>query len=97
MGYTKNTRVDLGDSFSEGARRLWGVIGDGSRSEFARRVGVSRSDIHRLLYGDSVPELETAVALERETGIAPRFWLQSPRRQFVLPACRKPGPPPRAA
>ena len=83
-------RMTLGPHFSEGARLLWAAIQERrlSQADVRVRVGVQPGTVTRWLYGDKIPSLESAMAIEDAFGIAARRWLEGPAAVFVPPAAR---------
>lgn len=83
-------RVELGERFSEGARLLWKVLDDKrcSQLQLQRELGEHAGVVNRLLYGDRLPSLETAVRIEALYGIPVNAWNEAPKKKFMPPAAK---------
>lgn len=78
----------LGRHFSEGARRLWLTLRKRawSQKDLAAALGKHNSGlVNRWLYGDRVPNRESALLIYRVLRIPPALWGQHPSRPFTLP------------
>lgn len=80
--------MQVGKAFSEGARRLWAVIGAAglTRTQAADRCDLPYPALSRYLNGDRRPDVVTAGKIERAFGIPAALWGDSPQGEFVLPA-----------
>jgi transcriptional regulator with XRE-family HTH domain len=67
---------------NEGARQLWIQLArrQMSSAELARRCGVNRSTVSRLLSGEFLPDRELSLAIQKEVGTAPEAWSKPPRK-----------------
>lgn len=90
------SRKHLGKDFTEGARLLWQHARPSHRA-LAKKLGISTSFMHSLLFGDVLPGLTTLQACERVCGIPLSAWSEGPKKHFVPPAARHPSHPPRSA
>ena len=59
-----------------------------TQADVRARVGVQAGTVTRWLYGDKVPSLESAMAIENAFGIDPRRWIERPLAPFIPPAGR---------
>lgn len=89
----RSVRRHLGDKFNEGARLLWVrmTAKRWTQADVIRRIrettGRNASGpLSRFLYGESLPSLEWAIAIEDAVGIKVRSWTQAPTAPFVPPA-----------
>jgi hypothetical protein len=92
MAQKRPFRVELGDVFSEGARRLWEVMKSESLTpaKITKRLQCATGLVPRWLYGDRRPGVEWAARIEREFGIPAALWGETTKasRAFVPPAER---------
>ncbi len=93
----RTTRTNLGGLFSEGCRLAWRRLKELSWSTTDLRTRMTGREgeplavgvVDRVLYGDAVPSLGTALQLQRLLGVPPEAWEKGPTRRFVLPAAKR--------
>lgn len=74
---TARIRTQRGSHYTDGARRLRAWIdnrGGMSDAAFAKSIGRSPSTLCRWLHGDLRIDIDTALAVERITGIPVSAW-----------------------
>lgn len=84
-------RDDLGDKFSEGARRLWEELDrryEGNQAALAAALDVDGSAVHRWLHGDQRPGVAMTLKIQERFRIGARLWREPPSVPFVLPGNR---------
>jgi transcriptional regulator with XRE-family HTH domain len=47
-----------------------------TQTELAGRLGISQGQVSRIVRGEQPPNVDIAVAIERETGIPVKAWVQ---------------------
>ena len=83
------TRALLGAYFTEGSRRLWGILRDhyeGDVIAAAEACGVKPRRMESHLYGDRGPALSTLIAYQKVFGIPVELFTSQPTRPFRAPA-----------
>ncbi len=85
-----HTRTKKGPHFVEGSRLLWVRLEQRGLTAWtlAKDSGLSRSSVHRWMYGDKVPDMADAETLRKRLGIPLSAWVKK-ARPFELPAARK--------
>ncbi len=87
MTIRRRTRIDKGDKFSEGSRKLWialqkrGWSMQQARAELKLAEGV----LNRILYGDRRAGFRLAMLFEKKFQIPLTDWSQSAKKDFALP------------
>ena len=76
----------FGPKFSEGARLLWLALreADVSAADMSRALGTGNGTLHRWLYGDRRPDIDSAVKILDLYDIKPEMWARPPARRFRL-------------
>ena len=83
-------RQTLGDKFSEGSRQMWTQIEKRgwSMADLTRAMNWAPGMAYRYLFGDRRPDHLMTLRIEAVLGIAPKSFLEPPKRKFAPPAAR---------
>ena len=90
MARTRLQRRDLGEKFTEGARQTWIAIDKKAwdHATLAEELGVAQGTVHKILYGDRLPDGLVMIRLEQLLKIPCKLWATAPKNHFTPPAAR---------
>jgi ribosome-binding protein aMBF1 (putative translation factor) len=90
MAGTRLQRRTLGDKFSEGARQSWFAMERDklSHAKLAKVLGIAHSTVHKILYGDLLPDALVLIKIEKILKVECKAWAKPPKNHFSPPAAR---------
>lgn len=87
MTIRRRKRLDKGEVFSEGSRKLWIALQKRGWSLLQARteLGLAEGVLNKILYGDRRAGFRLAVILEKEFRIPLGDWAIPAKKDFALP------------